>query len=92
MPSQIVEVASSVGLHARPASIFVKSVVKTGLQIKIGKPGNASLNAASLLSVLALGIKCGEKVEIVVPDDAPDAELVLDELVKIITTNFDEIK
>jgi phosphotransferase system HPr-like phosphotransfer protein len=42
-----------------------------------------------MLSVLALGAKCGEEVEITVAE-GPDAESVLARLVDIVATNHDE--
>ena len=89
MPSQIVTVASTVGLHARPASLLVKAAAASKLSVTIGRPGEKPMNAASLLMVLALGVKCGESVEINVPEDV-NAQNVLDELIQIITTDHDE--
>ncbi len=89
MPSQIVKVASAVGLHARPASLFVKAVAKSGVEVKIGRPGNANTNAASLLSVLGLGIKFGEEVEIVINEDSDQANELISNLSSIISTNYD---
>ncbi len=89
MPSQIVTVASKVGLHARPASLLVKAAAASKLAVTIGRPGEKPMNAASLLMVLALGVKCGESVEISVPEDV-NAQNVLDEFVQIITTDHDE--
>ena len=89
MPSQIVNVASTVGLHARPASLLVKAAAKSGLSVTIGRVGEAPVNAASMLSVLALGIKFDESLEVTVAD-GENANEVLATLVDIIATNHDE--
>ena len=89
MPSQVVTVASSVGLHARPAKLLITAAKESGASVTIGRPGETGVNAASMLSVLALGAKCGEEVEITVAD-GPDAESVLARLVDIVATNHDE--
>lgn len=89
MPSQIVPVASKVGLHARPASLLVKAAAAAGVSVTIGRPGEKAVNAASLLMVLALGVKNGDDVEITVAD-APNAQVILDDLVSIIATDHDE--
>ena len=89
MPSQIVPVASKVGLHARPASLLVKAAGAAGISVTIGRPGEKAVNAASLLMVMALGVKSGESVEITVAD-APNADAILAELVEIISTDHDE--
>ncbi len=52
------------GLHARPAGDLVKLVKGfTGSTVKLSVPGR-SVNAASMLSLLSLGIKCGTELEI----------------------------
>ena len=89
MPSQVVIVGSKVGLHARPASLLVKAAGAAGLSVTVGRPGEKAVNAASLLSVLALGVKNGDSVEITVADGA-NAETVLAELVQIVATDHDE--
>ena len=89
MPSQVVVVGSKVGLHARPASLLVKAAGSAGLSVTVGRPGEKAVNAASLLSVLALGVKNGDSVEITVSDGA-NADTVLAELVQIVATDHDE--
>ncbi len=89
MPSQIGTVASKIGLHARPAALLVKAASSSKLNVTIGRPGEKAVNASSLLMVLALGVKCGESVEITVSEDSK-AQVILEELLQIITTNYDE--
>lgn len=74
-------VMSPVGLHARPAALFVKRVASSGLKVTV-KPivdGEVAAEAdgKSILSVLALGIKSGQTVRITVEGENPD-ELVAD--------------
>lgn len=88
MPSQIAVVASKIGLHARPASLLVKVATGAGVPVTIGRVGDKAVNAASMLSVLALGAKSGEELEVTVAD-GPDAEQVLTQLVEIVTTDHD---
>lgn len=89
MPQQVVKVASTVGLHARPASLLVKESAKCGLAVTIGRVGEKPVNAASMLSVLALGIKFNESIEVTVAD-GDNADAVLATIVGIIATNHDE--
>lgn len=64
------------GLHARPAGDLVKLVKGfTASAVKISVPGR-SVNAASMLSLLSLGIKCGTELEISV--EGGDEQHVLD--------------
>jgi phosphocarrier protein len=89
MPSQFITIASSVGLHARPASLLVKAAGASGLAVTLGRPGEKAVNAASMLMVLSLGVKYNEEVEITVADDQRANE-VLASLVEILETNHDE--
>ena len=89
MPSQVVVIGSKVGLHARPASLLIKAAAAAGVPVTIGRVGENAVNAASMLSVLALGGKCGESVEITVAD-GPNSDSVLADLVNIVETNHDE--
>ena len=89
MPSQVVVIGSKVGLHARPASLLVKAASSAGVTVTIGRVGDKAVNAASMLSVLALGAKHGESIEITV-GDGPNADQVLADLVSIVQTNHDE--
>ena len=89
MPSQIVSVASSVGLHARPASLLVKAAAASGLTVTVGRVGGKAVNAASMLMVLALGVRHGEELEITV-GDGENALEVLATIANIVATNHDE--
>lgn len=79
-----VVVASAQGLHARPASLFVTAAKATGAKVTIAKPGGTPANAASLLSVMGQGIKCGDEV-VLVSDDAA----ALDTLVALLEKDLD---
>jgi phosphocarrier protein len=89
MPSQVVVVASKVGLHARPASLLIKAAAASGVAVTVGRIGDTPVNAASMLSVLALGAKHGESVEITV-EDGPNSDSILAGLVEIVATDHDE--
>ncbi len=86
MPSRTVVVASAHGLHARPAAIFTQAAAKAGVPVTIAKNGK-SVNAASILGVISLGIDHGDEVELNVEGDG--AESVLDELAGLLTTDHD---
>ena len=49
MAQRTVTIASSVGLHARPAALFVEAVNETGLDVEIGRPGDDAVDASSIL-------------------------------------------
>jgi len=87
MVSRIATVTSAVGLHARPATIFVKAATDTGLAVKVGRPGQKMVDARSILMVMSLGVKCGEQVELTA--EGPDAEARLDELAALVSQDLD---
>jgi phosphocarrier protein HPr len=89
MPSEVVTVGSTVGLHARPAKLLAQAAKAAGVTVTIGRPGEPAVNAASLLSVMAMGAKFGEDVEITVADGDAAAD-ILATLVDIVATNHDE--
>ena len=62
MATRTVEIASAVGLHARPAALFVQAATATGLPVTIAREGDEPVDARSILGVMALGAKHGESV------------------------------
>ena len=86
MATRTVTVASAHGLHARPASLFVQAVAASGLAVELTK-GEKSLNAASILGVISLGIEHGDTITL--SAEGENADAVLDQLAEIITTDQD---
>ena len=58
-----VEIVNKLGLHARPASEFVRCVIRFKSTITIWK-GEESFSAASILEVLSADLDCGARVVI----------------------------
>jgi phosphocarrier protein HPr len=87
MPQRTVTIASSVGLHARPAAMFVQAATATGLPIQIGRTGEEQVDARSILGVMALGAKHGEEVTLTADGDGADS--ALDELVALLSRDLD---
>lgn len=87
MSQRTVAVASSVGLHARPAALFVQAAIATGLSVRIGRAGDESVDARSILGVMALGAKHGE--EVVLTADGDGADAALNELVALLSRDLD---
>jgi phosphocarrier protein HPr len=87
MPERTVTIASSVGLHARPASLFSQAAGKSGAKVTLTSPAGKSVNAASILGVLSLGIGHGD--EVVLAAEGDNAEAALDELATLLETDLD---
>lgn len=64
MTSQNIVLSAPSGMHARPAGELVK-LVKSLAPTKITiSNGVKTVNAASMLSILSLGLKCGTSIEV----------------------------
>lgn len=83
-------VASTVGLHARPASLLAEAAGDYDLEITIaleGEPAEDALDASSMLSLMGLGAEHGQKV--VLRAEGEGAEAALADLKQIIETDHD---
>ncbi len=83
-------IASTVGLHARPASIFAEAAGELDAEVTIaraGEPVDEAVDADSMLALMSLGVEHGETVVLRTDDDS--AGEALDALVKILETNHD---
>lgn len=85
-----ITVKHPVGLHARPAAIFVKTAQQFESTITITNlsRNGASANAKSILQVIKAAVGQGQTIELVV--DGPDAQAAADELTELIENNFGE--
>jgi phosphocarrier protein HPr len=88
MAERRVVVGSRIGLHARPAAVFVQAASKLGVPVRVTVPSGRSADATSLLGVLSLGAKNGD--EIVLQADGDGAEAALDALVVVVEQDHDE--
>ena len=88
MPSRTVTVATRVGLHARPAAVFVKKAGEFPLPVTLAKNGGTPVSARSLLAVMALDVKRGD--EVLLQAEAGDgAEEALELLARLLETDTD---
>lgn len=83
-------IASTVGLHARPASIFAEAAGELGIEVTIARasdPVDEAVDADSMLALMSLGVEHGELVVLRTEDDT--AAEALESLVRILETNHD---
>ncbi len=83
-----VEIVNELGLHARPASEFVRCAQRFEADITIHK-GPETFSALSILEVLSANLDCGARVLLVA--EGPDARQALDALAKLIAEFTDDI-
>jgi phosphocarrier protein HPr len=87
MSQRTVTIGSRVGLHARPASLFVQAAARQPVAVKIAKPGGDPVDARSILLVLGLDARGGDNV--VLSADGDGADQVLDELSTLLASDLD---
>ncbi len=87
MAERRVTVGSRIGLHARPAAMFVQTAAKQPVKITVSKEGKQPVDARSILSVLGLDVRGGEEVILVADGDG--AEQALDELAALVARDLD---
>jgi phosphotransferase system HPr (HPr) family protein len=87
MPEIAVLVQNKVGLHARPAALFVQTAQQFVSDITVTNKDHHA-NAKSILNVLTLGANQG--AEIVIQAEGEDAESALDALKSLVDANFGE--
>ncbi len=82
-----VEIKNSLGIHARPASMVVKTAGKFISDIKLSKD-SMEVNAKSIMGVLMLACEQGSKVTI--KADGPDEKEAVEAIISLIERKFDE--
>lgn len=85
-----IQVRNPVGLHARPASLFVRTAAKFASQIMVQNKTTDSraVNAKSILGVLTLGVLQNHAILIAASGD--DAHQAIQELKALIESDFGE--
>lgn len=88
MNSLRVKVTNAVGLHARPAAVFVGEASRFASKIRVRNATRNSpwVDAKSILSVLTLGVEQHHEIEI--QADGPDEAQAAAELQKLIASDF----
>lgn len=84
MPSKVVGITNPLGLHARPATLFVQCAqsFKSEVLVRNVSRGGDFSNAKSIMQVLAQDVKRGEEIEI--EAEGIDANEAVDALTKLI--------
>jgi len=82
------QVSNEVGLHARPASEFVKLAgqFNAKLQMRNITSNSSTVDAKSILSVLTLGVEKGHEIELT--SEGEDEVKAIDALRELIESDF----
>jgi phosphotransferase system HPr (HPr) family protein len=80
-----VVVSDPIGLHARPIGQIVGAVKESGLEVSVRRSGGPEVSALSALRLLAMKVKVGETLELVIngtgPDEARNLAVSLENLI-----------
>jgi phosphocarrier protein len=87
MPQITMQIRNKVGLHARPAALFVQEANKYRCDIRV-KKDDLEVNAKSILSILTLGADQGSSITILA--EGEDADDALQALQALSDANFME--
>ncbi len=87
MKSVELTIENEVGLHARPATLFVKTAQKHQAEIIVSF-GDKQVSAKSLLGLLTLAVTKGSVISVTA--EGEDAEAALAALSKLVAGNFGE--
>ena len=88
MAQREVIVGPRVGLHARPAALFVKAATDQPVRITVRKGDGSAVDARSILRVLALGARNGDTV--VLEAEGDGAAEALEAVAAVVAEDHDD--
>ncbi len=80
-------ISNKLGMHARPAALFVKMANRFACEVWVEKDGE-EVNGKSIMGLMMLAAGCGSKIRVTATGDA--AEEALRQLEELINRKFDE--
>lgn len=81
------EIKNSLGLHARPAALFVQLASGFKSDISVEKDGEA-VNGKSLMGLLMLSAGCGSLIKLIA--EGEDSEAAIKAIADLINNKFQE--
>ena len=87
MPTIEAKIVNKLGLHARPAALFVKTSNRFEAEILVEKDGE-QVNGKSIMGLMMLAAAKGTKVKFIATGE--DAPQMLTELEQLFARKFDE--
>ena len=80
-------IQNKLGLHARPAAMFVRVANRFPCEITVEKDGE-EVNGKSIMGLMMLAAGCGSRLRVVA--DGDDASQAIKDLEELILRKFDE--
>lgn len=84
-------IKNKLGLHARPAALFVQASVRHNCKIQVSKVQSGEeivVNGKSVMGIMMLAAACGEQVKVVL--EGADETQALQGFEDLFQRNFDE--
>jgi len=78
---------NKLGLHARPAALFVQTANRFQCEIEVRK-GREKVNGKSIMGIMTLAAGLGSSIT--VRAEGPDAQKAITEIEKLIASDFGE--
>jgi len=82
-----IEIKNKLGLHARPAALFVKTASSFNSKIEVCRDDTV-IDGKSIMGLMMLAAESGSKLKLKI--DGDDEERAMEKLVKLIEENFNE--
>lgn len=80
-------IVNPLGLHARPAALFVKTASRFAADVELGKDG-MMVNGKSIMGVMMLAAECGS--DIIIKARGADATEAVAALAQLVASGFGE--
>ncbi len=87
MFSRTATVRNKYGIHCRPSALIVQAARQYPGEIRVTTPSGQTENAANLLGLISMAIRCGETVTVEV--EGPDEEQTCAKMVELFEKDFD---
>jgi phosphocarrier protein HPr len=84
-------VPNKLGLHARPAALFVHTAAKFQCSVKVSKVARGDrmvVNGKSVMGIMMLAVACGETLKVIL--EGADEERAMREFEDLFERKFDE--
>ncbi len=84
-------IQNPIGLHARPAALFVQTAgrFKSKITVQNMSRGTPPVDAKSILSVMTLGVSQGHEIK--VSADGEDEQAAMESIGRLIKSDFTEV-
>jgi len=87
MIRKTIKISNKLGLHARPATLIVKTATKYRSDCRLVKD-DMDINGKSIMGVMMLAAEYGSEIELIT--DGIDEDYLMTDLVELFKSKFDE--